>query len=46
MGFTPAHAMPTARAFVLGVLAVTPAVVLLSASFVLCTWLRLQWIPG
>jgi len=38
--------VPSARAFVIGVLAMTPAVVLLSASLVLCSWLRLQWLPG
>ncbi len=44
---TPARAaVPSARAFVIGVLAMTPAVVLLSASLVLCSWLRLQWLPG
>lgn len=38
--------VPWARMFFIGVLAMTPYMVLVSASFVLSGWLQLQWLPG
>jgi hypothetical protein len=44
--FSSARAVPLARRFFIGVLVVTPYVLLASASFVLSVWLQLHWIPG
>jgi hypothetical protein len=43
--FSSALAVPFARPFFIGVLAITAYVLLVSASFVLSAWLQLQWIP-
>jgi hypothetical protein len=42
----PSVPVPWARTFFIGVLAMTPYMVLASASFALSGWLQLQWIPG
>jgi hypothetical protein len=44
--FSSARAVPLARRFFIGVLVMTPYVLLASASFVLSVWLQLHWIPG
>jgi hypothetical protein len=44
--FSPALAVPFARRFLINALAITPLVLLVSASFVLSAWLQLLWIPG
>ena len=44
--FSPALAVPFARRFLINVLAITPLVLLVSASWVLGAWLQLLWIPG